>query len=608
MASLVLLAAAAAAAAGEVGLKVPPLVRTDKGWIEGFEAESGAELFLGVPFAAAPVGDLRFRAPQEPASWGGVKQTRGYKPDCLQDHGGASPVEGDEDCLYLNVYAPRGAHSGTYNYPVLVFIPGGGYWWESATDTDCPLCSSSEFFVELTKSAIVVSVAYRVGALGFLGGEALRGGVNGTTGNWGFLDQRAGLQWVRRNIVKFGGNPNNVALWGQSSGAAAVSLHMVSPPSQGLFNKVILMSGSFPPWSVFPSDAAEHAYRWFLASSGCDAAADPTACIRELTPAQIIAAQRPPSAAWEPGQPVPPVSPGCDPEICWFNVPCRFGSPFMPQIDGVQLTDWPTELLKQGNFAPVPVLQGRTRDDGRAFLDEVWDMYEDAGDEYLWEWAGITYGAPDVDVVKGLQRLYHPDNYAGRAEGTGFSEEYFAATDMSTDFNEQCTAMRTADILAARAVPVFDFLFSFDDFWDRPFVDHSIDLAYAFYRKPYFGTTPDPGVSEAFGATIASYVRNFAAAGDPNGAALPRWEPYTTENKATLNMGAEQQVRFEIVVDYHKRQCAFWDVTWEYFEQCAPQPNRTSAHQKVGRPAGYLPFRHPGHHQPRNATASRRLH
>eukprot|EP01060_Flectonema_neradi_P017250 TRINITY_DN240_c5_g1_i1.p1 TRINITY_DN240_c5_g1~~TRINITY_DN240_c5_g1_i1.p1 ORF type:complete len:611 (+),score=110.37 TRINITY_DN240_c5_g1_i1:64-1896(+) len=568
-----------------VVLSSAPLVETQEGWIRGVHHGETDE-YLGIPFAQPPLGSLRWKAPQPVSRWSGVLDTREFKEDCIQDYAGwaSDPVHGSEDCLYLNVYTPTGSNEQPdKKYPVMAFIPGGGYWWESAGSTDCPHCPVARSMVRLVKDVIVVAIPYRVGSLGFLGGETLRArGGDGSTGNWGIQDQRAGLQWIQRNIARFGGDPDNVSFWGQSSGAGSVSIHLTSQRSQGLFHKAILMSGSFPPWISFSSQASGDMYEWVLLSSGCKDKSNPIECLENLTKDEIIAAQRPPAQPWKPGEPIPPVT-DCDPRYCWFNVACRFGSPYMPEVDGVEIANYPSVLLDEGSFYHVPILHGKTRDDGRCFLDESATISPQTSEADMWEWASLTYQSPYPDTLEKLKTLYPPSDFEERAAGTSFTTSYFAATEMSSDFNEQCPTYRVSKSIASRGVPVYEYVFTYDNFYDKPFCDHSADLAYTFHRQNYLkNQTPDPEEAERVSDVVATWWANFARNGNPNDFSgrpslnftAPFWTRFETSHHSIMEIGVNHEEKYENKVDYRRDYCEFWDSNWEYFHQCIPQPIR----------------------------------
>ncbi len=223
-------------------------VAIDSGQIEGRTLRSGVRAWLGVPFAAAPVRDLRWKAPQPAVHWDGVYHADRAAPMCLQSGRGRTmnhyfgTEATSEDCLYLNVWAPPSGQQ----LPVVVWIYGGGFTVGSASMANY----SGEGLAE--KGVVRVNLAYRLGALGFLAHPDLTREGGGHSGNYGLMDQVAGLEWVKRNIAAFGGDPDNVTIMGQSAGSMSVSLLQMDQRAKGLFHRVVGMSGSAHGGSMGP--------------------------------------------------------------------------------------------------------------------------------------------------------------------------------------------------------------------------------------------------------------------------------------------------------------------------------------------------------------------
>jgi len=233
-----------------VGLGIaqqPAPVRVEGGLIQGM-SEDGLTVYRGIPFATPPVGDLRWRAPQPAAKWEGVRQAAKFAPGPVQ--GWNAPAGTSEDCLYLNIWTPT--KSASDRISVLVWIYGGGF---NGGSTSEPVSSGEKL---ARKGVVLVSIAYRVGQLGFLAHPELsKESPNHVSGNYGLLDMIAGLQWVRKNIAAFGGDPDKVTIFGESAGGIAVSMLCVSPLAKGLFHGAISQSGgSFGPprLTLFPGE------------------------------------------------------------------------------------------------------------------------------------------------------------------------------------------------------------------------------------------------------------------------------------------------------------------------------------------------------------------
>src|ERR1700678_1140401 len=240
-----------AAAFQLAGVAVAQQVPTESGALSGTR-ESGITVYKGVPFAAPPVGDLRWRPPVRVAPRTGTRKADAFAPACMQvgvSMPGEVPPSVSEDCLYLNLWTPATAKPAPDHLPVLVWIYGGGYNNGSAS---MPLYWGDQL---ARKGIIVVTIAYRLGPLGFLAHpELTRESPHHSSGNYGLMDQIAALEWIQRNIAAFGGDSKNVTIAGQSSGSMAVSMLMSSPRAKDLFQRAIGESGGlFEPVQLAPS-------------------------------------------------------------------------------------------------------------------------------------------------------------------------------------------------------------------------------------------------------------------------------------------------------------------------------------------------------------------
>ncbi|MGH8784997.1 MAG: carboxylesterase/lipase family protein [Cupriavidus necator] len=293
----------------------PTVVSTDKGSLMGVETASTLQ-FLGIPYAAPPTGSARWVAPQAAASWRGVRDASKFGPHCPQPDtpfGRASNTS--EDCLYLNVYRPK----GNGPFPVMVWIHGGALFLGESDDYD-----PSQL---VGQGVVVVTINYRLGALGFLAHASLSAEAAGSSGNYGIMDQQAALNWVQSNIAAFGGDSNNVTVFGESAGGHSVHTHLASPLSAGLFHKAIIESGSYSLDT--PSlQTAQSQGENFATAAGCtDQSA---ACLRSLTLAQILANQ---SAIIT-------------------------GAGVLATVDNKVLTQTHRAAFATGNFNRVPVIEG----------------------------------------------------------------------------------------------------------------------------------------------------------------------------------------------------------------------------------------------------------
>jgi carboxylesterase type B len=322
VAALALAASGLAPAATSVASTRPPLAVTDTGVVRGASAH-GVESFLGIPYAAPPVGDLRFATPRPAQRWHGVRDATAYGNRCPAVASSNGPRSETEDCLFVNVQRPARARPGA-KLPVLVFIHGGGLNNGSSTQHD---------MAKIVRETGVVGVTmnYRLGVFGFLGLPGLTGEA-GDSGNYGFADQQAALRWVRRNVGAFGGDPRRVTIDGESAGGWSVCGHLAAPGSRGLFAGAMIQSGSCASRPLAGTEAAGTTY---AAAAGCADAATAAECLRALPAGRLLDA-----------------------------------APFQPQLTsgGRTLPVAPGEAVRTGRFARVPVVNGATLDEGRTFL------------------------------------------------------------------------------------------------------------------------------------------------------------------------------------------------------------------------------------------------
>ncbi|MFF7474157.1 carboxylesterase family protein [Streptomyces sp. NPDC008092] len=323
----------------------PSAVPTDKGAVRG-AVSRGVERFLGIPYAAAPTGALRWQPPRPAVRWTGVREATAFGNPCPVLPSGNGPRSETEDCLDINVWRPAGVRAGA-RLPVHVFIHGGGLTNGSGAQND-------ESKLVRETGVIGVSLNYRLGVFGFLGLPALTE-EGGESGNYGFMDQQAALRWVQRNIAAFGGNPAAVTIDGESAGGWSVCGHLVSPGSRGLFARAVIQSGSCPSE---PQARAEAAGTAFARAAGCDGPdqAAVLGCLRSAPAGSLLDASRTFSAAFVDGTPTFPV-----------NV---------------------REAVDSGRFARVPLVVGANRDEGRTFAQGYIGAGKDAYLAFVQGFAG----------------------------------------------------------------------------------------------------------------------------------------------------------------------------------------------------------------------------
>ena len=313
-------------------LAAGPVAHTTYGDVIGVTSGNVSQ-WLGVPFAAPPVGPLRWRPPQPPAPWSSPRDATWFGPTCPQTEANTWAIFTGtaEDCLNLNIYAPAAAPPPG-GYPVMLFWYGGSFTYGSA---GFPLYDGF-FEVSLLKNTIVVAANYRLGVLGFLAGDELKAeSTDGSVGTYGSMDQRFALEFLRDNAAAFGGDPTRVLIFGQSAGAASVSQMLVNPRAAGLFSRAIIESGSFSAWTAQPYNISKTRLPQFSENVRCTGAgAALLACLRAVNVSEVLKGDK------------------------------RLTEGFLewsPTIDGVEILDDPRVLLAQGKAADVPVMLGFVR-------------------------------------------------------------------------------------------------------------------------------------------------------------------------------------------------------------------------------------------------------
>jgi para-nitrobenzyl esterase len=463
-------------------------VMTDTGAVEGVSA-GGVIAYKGLPFAAPPVGALRWRPPQPAASWKGVHQADGFAPACMQrgvSMPGEAPPRISEDCLYLNVWAP--AHRAGAPLPVIVWIHGGGWTNGSAS---MPLYWGDRL---AAKGAIVVTVAYRLGPFGFLAHpELTRESGREASGNYGFMDQIAALQWVQRNIAAFGGDPKRVTIAGQSAGAMSVSVLMASPRAKGLFQRAIAQSGGlFEPMQLAPSYLlanAEHDGQAYAGSLG----ADSIEALRRLPAHRLLegsaaAVSHPVIEPYVlPRSPYDAFAAGAQ-----NDVPLLLGSNAeegrsLVDLKPVRAASFSADIAKSFGALPPPLLDAyphatdeqarQARADFERDLRFGWDM---------WAWARLQAGTGEAPVY--VYRFTRRPPFPAGSPYEGWGASHFA------------------------------------ELWYMS--DHLDQGAWSW-------TETDRRLAEA----MSSYWVDFADSGDPNGAGLPKWPVFTAASGQILYLG-----------------------------------------------------------------------
>jgi para-nitrobenzyl esterase len=519
----VLVAVALGGCSDDAGSDIPTGVDipTEGGTVHG-KVAGGSRAFLGIPYAAPPVGDLRWRAPQPAAPWQGVRDATEVGPICPQPNLVVTGLDGrsSEDCLTLQVWSPEPAPSEPV--PVMVWIHGGGYLWGAGSET----YYEGQRLVEVT-GAVIVTLNYRLGPMGFLAHADLSAeeASHPSSGNYGIEDQQAALGWVQRNIHAFGGDPANVTIFGESAGGNSVCVHLVSPASRGLFHRGISESGLCASGYASASLAgAETAGAVLATALGCDGAGA-LACLRDKSIEEVFDAL--PVPAETPGGPFYDAT---DTRQAWG-----------PVADGMVLPDTVTSLLLAGQAAPVPVLLGTNRDEGTLFHSPP----------------TITAVADEQEYRDALTRTFGAavDAIVERYPPAAFDSANRALAEVTGDAFFVCPARRTARAIAA-AAPTYLYAFQrepADPLLPDLGVLHGAELAFVFGTDVPLGKVA-PG-DEPLSLAMQAYWGRFAASGDPNGEGAVPWPRYDTSSDANIVLDLPI-----VGGSAHKReQCDFWD-------------------------------------------------
>jgi para-nitrobenzyl esterase len=490
-----------------------PIVHIDTGVVRGV-AVSGGYHFLGLPYAAPPTGNLRWQAPRPPAAWQGIRDATQFAPSCPQAPGSLTAGRTNEDCLYLNVYTPQLVSQPGGGLPVLVWIHGGGFTQGAGRDYDPTKLAAD--------GIVVVTINYRLGALGFLSHPALASSPGGPSGNYGLMDQQAALRWVQRNIDRFGGNHDLVTIAGESAGGLAVLMHLVAPSSRGLFQQAIVESGSFAltQQSLATGEAAGEA---FASKAGCP---DQTAeCLRSLSVVDLV-----------------------------NNFP-SFAIPGV--VDGKVLTESIGTALAAGQFAHVPILNGNNHEEERLFVIQKLTVS-----------GGTFVPIPEPVTPDSYQRDIAAVLGVSASRAAAIAAEYplnaypsppVALSTLVGDDNFACTALQQ-DEWTTQEASTFAYEFN-DDAAVNPFADgainppvatHTSELPYIFDLPdaPFHGLTPD---QEALAASMRAAWASFAASGNPSTTAVP-WPSFDQAHIMSL-VPPQPQVESNFVSRHH---CSFW--------------------------------------------------
>jgi para-nitrobenzyl esterase len=486
----------------------PAIITVSDGRLEG-AFRDGLYLFKGIPYAAPPTGDRRWLPPQPVEPWTGIRPAKETGAICIQPvppvpPPGMLPEEEpqSEDCLFLNVLTPGldGAHR-----PVMVWIHGGAFTMGSGSQA---MFDGSGLAKK--GNVVFVSLNYRLGEFGFLRLKEITGGAVPATGNEGLLDQIAALQWVRKNIAAFGGDPDNVTVFGESAGAMSIGCLMAMPAAKGLFRKAILESGVGS--TAVPEKRATEVAEKLLKILGVDPR--DAAALRKITPQRILEADE---------QLRQPTAPGGAVRL----------TVMAPVIDGETIPDVTNEMAKRGAARDVVALVGTNLDEYRLFtMMEPPDF--DLNDAALTKRLDEFLAAEDIPRVVAAYR----QSLEGRGEIADNRNVWSA---IQTDMMFRIPAVELLEAQTAHGQKVYSYLFTWRNPNGNPLgACHAIEIGFVFgqYEPLFCGTGPD---ADRLSECVQDAWLSFAHHGDPSGECMGQWPPYGTERN-TMLLGKDSRV------------------------------------------------------------------
>lgn len=522
-----------------------PTVSVSTGDLQGIYVNGGkVEAYLGIPFAEAPVGALRWAAPKPlSAKWSGVFQATAYGAACSQNvgyfmadkeqrcegftrpgHPTAGTCKGySEDCLNLNIFTP----STSGKRPVMVWIHGGCFVSGSASNSQyngAPLAEAHD--------VVVVTVQYRLGVFGFLADASLRPrDPLGTTGGYGLLDNIAALQWLQTNVARFGGDPDMVTIFGESSGAGSVSQLLGVEASWPYFHRAIMESGTGSFWTYISTDAAKGSFDKVTANTKCDGADDVVSCLL-AAPSNLVSGA---------------VS----------AVPCRDACTWAPVIDGVLIKGRTVEVARAHGLRPdTPVISGFNLNDGAAFVTG-WPLAATTmTNASLASYFSNRFGE---FAVGDLYKTFPVP--AGTVAGW-ITDPFYSAQECETDFSYACTAEWVASAMVDQGQAHYVYQFS-EPTYQSSLAVHGDEIRYVFGTLASGATASQQQTS----TYMMAYWSNFAKYGNPNADGLPEWPQWSSAGKL-INITSSPVIDATPKDSFHG--CPLFDSNWDYFGSCLP--------------------------------------
>lgn len=497
-AGISLLAIFAVAEDTQKGLDV---IKTEGGYVSGF-SQNGLKIYLGIPYAAPPIGDLRWRPPEAAKPWDNIYKADKFSPSCPQavskNFGSEwNPGNMNEDCLTLNIWTP--ATNFSEKLPVMVFVYGGAYIRGSSA---LPIYNGTAL---AEKGVIVVTFNYRVGVLGYLAHPQLsKESPHNTSGNYALLDQEAALGWIQRNIAAFGGDPDRVTIFGESAGAANIISQLAVPQSKGLYSQAIVESGGV--WSNGPAilgyrtkaEAEDYGQKYAekLGYSGPDAIKE----MRKMSAFDLV---------------------NSTPNV-WNSTFWGFHDvAFRPTIDGWLIPEEPQEIFRQGRQNPVPLMIGSNADEGTLLAaktnmtaDDYWKFLQDSFGPYAIKMLASYPARNDSEVQYRIERIATDIDFALASK--------FIAGSMA-NLNQSTYLYRFTYVLPGQPYGAY----------------HTSELYFVF-RPNYWKADPTS-------STVSDYIMDiwtrFAKTGNPNGGINVTWPQYSNEKDQYLDIGVVPAVK-----------------------------------------------------------------
>lgn len=503
-----------------------PVVHVAEGDLGGL-SQDGLNQFRGIPYALPPVGALRWVAPQAPQAWSGVRDATQFGASCPQPQEPfADNLLNSEDCLSLNVYVPAGPSAKPR--PVIVWIPGGGTVLGSARQYDATYLARST-------QAVVVTMNYRLGALGYLWTSGMAGEKKGH--NFSLQDQQAALRWVQANIAAFSGDPKNVTLSGESVGSISASLHLVSPTAAGLFHRVLMASGIMPPAMDTPAKAAARG-DGFAQAVGCPAGPGQMACLRAKPVDALLSASPTYADIGRTG------------DVYWKSF-----------IDGEVVTDNIFSAISKGKFNKVPIMVGSTQDEGRGFIPLGYDLDGTAMTQAEYVAAVKGFIGPFVQPV--MTDWLYPSARLGNPS--------LAFSQFLTDAGFACQTHEVAQRASAH-VPVYTYEFAdrnAPEYVPSPYMAsgafHAADLLYWFQTPVGAAPLTLNAAQRRLSDQMIRYWGRFAETGNPNGLASsadPAWPRYNKLSTPYLTLVPDAITVQDWGSFQRAHQCGTWSALY----------------------------------------------